>query len=520
MRKRFFKPIMVAVVFLLITGICFAAGPKNEARGKKELVIISGYSAANLDPVAVNSGARQLHGAGAIEYLVRISPKGRVEPELAESFRNVNPNTWVVRLRPNVTFWSGKLVDARAVKASLERSRKLAPQAEKTLSGVRIEEIDALTLRFITETPIPFLFYNIATTPYLAIHNADSYGDKANPLDLKAMDTTGPFRMVDFAPDQLMVLERWNGYWGRKPKISRIIYKRITDPQALLIEALSGRTHIVRLVPPEGAGPIENSRDMKLIKAKIPDVISLYLNTRSPQLEDVRVRRALGWGIDRQEVIALGYNGQGKPAPSWYSSNVAYPEARKMGFTKYDPKRAGQLLDEAGWMMDANGVRRKNGQVLKLRLVTYGIQKAAAEVLQSQLIKIGIVVDIQYSKDWGFVVAMRKDGGQWDATLEWWDSVGLTSLWRHFATEGDLNYSHYDDQIMNQLIEKIGTSFDEDQQHKLILQANKRIFETASLIPVLGPYYLMAVNKNVKGYVPPSINPAEYIITPEVDIKK
>lgn len=517
-RKRFTKAIIFSVVFLLITGICFAAGQNAGVNGKKEMLIVTDFLPESLDPAYLDTQT-SLHFTGVIEYLARISSDGKVEPELAKSFRNISSNTWEIKLRPNVKFWSGKMVDAKAVQASLERSRKLSPQAEQILSGVQINVIDNLTLHLITESPNPFLLTNIATSTFLAIHNADAYGDKLNPLDLKAMDTTGFYRVVQFEPREKMVVARFNGYWGKRPKLDRIVFTRIADPQSLVIEALSGKPHIVRSIPPEGVALIKKSKEMKLLQIKNPGITSLYLNTRLPQLADVRVRQAIGWGIDRQEIINLGYDGIGVPAPSWYASNSAYPEAKKTGFIKYDPKRAGQMLDEAGWSMDQTGYRKKNGQTLKLIFITYGIHKAACEAIQSQLKKIGIDIEIQYSKDWGFVITQMKEE-KWAAALISEESFSLSDLWRHFATEGDINYSHFDDKIMNRLIENIGNSFDVKTRHNLTLDANKRAFETAILIPVMGPSISLAVNNNVKGYKPHYSRFWEYLVTPDLDLTK
>jgi peptide/nickel transport system substrate-binding protein len=351
----------------------------------------------------------------------------------------------------------------------------------------------------------------------LAIHNTDFYGDQANPFDINVMDTTGFFRVTKFEPREMMGVERFEGYWGKRPQVDQILFKRIADPQSLLIEALSGKPHIVRSIPSEGASLIEKSEDMNLVEINNPGITSLYFNTRLPQLEDVRVRRALGWGIDRQEIIDLGYAGIGIPTPSWYASNAAYPEAKEMGFTHYDPERASQLLDEAGWLIDESGVRKKNGQPLQLKFITYGGHKAALETIQSQLKKIGVVVEMQYSKDWGFVISQIQEA-KWAAALINEESFSLSDLWRHFAAEGDLNYSHFDDKIMNQLIDRIAHSFDAEQRHNLILEANDRVFETGPIIPVRGPIILMAINKDVKGYIPHYFRYWEYMVTPDLDI--
>lgn len=272
-KKVYLRQLVCIAAFFIFVGSNFSMNPSVEAK-EKELLMVSGFAPKNLDPAAIDTGAGVLHKIGAIEFLVAISNQGSVEPELAKSFRSLDPYTWEVTLHPNATFWSGKPVNAKAVKASLERSRKLAPQARQTLNGVRIEVVDPLTLHLITETPTPFLFKNISTTAHLAIHNADSYADEPNALNITAMDTTGMFRVIDFKPNQFISLERWDGYRRRKSQIDRIRYKRVTDPQSLLLEALSGKSHVVRSIPPEGARLIEKSGEMDLIEIKGPGVIT------------------------------------------------------------------------------------------------------------------------------------------------------------------------------------------------------------------------------------------------------
>ncbi len=424
-------------VLLTVSAIAITTPVKAK---EKEILIVAGFVPESVDPVYLDTH-NPLRMYGAIQYLFYISPEGKIVPELAKSYRNIDPNTWEVKLRPNATFWSGKKVDAKAVIASLERARKLAPQAKAILDGVSIKEVDPLTLHFITEKPNPFLFQYIATSQFLAIHNAQSFGDKVRPYDLEALDATGFFKPVKFKSTESAELQRFDGYWGDRPILDRITFRRNADPQAMIIEALSGKPHIIVGLPTEGAAPLAQSKDMDLVKVR-GSVFSLYLNTHSPNLKDARVRQALGWAIDRQEVVALGYNGLGVPAPSWFASHPAYPEAKETGFIKYDPARAGQLLDEAGWKLGQDGIRVKNDKPLKIKLVAYGIHKAGAEVIQNQLRKIGVDIDLQYSKDWGFLVAMRKGGGPWDITLEAWSNFGIDRLWRHFASEEKTTSDH------------------------------------------------------------------------------
>jgi hypothetical protein len=106
--------------------------------------------------------------------------------------------------------------------------------------------------------------------------------------------------------------------------------------------------------------------------------VAAYLNPGSkeaPALADVRVRQALGWGVDREELVKLATNGLTKPSPSWLASNPGYQEAASTGFTSFDGTKAANLLDEAGWKL-VDGKREKDGRPFVLRLLTFGAEAA------------------------------------------------------------------------------------------------------------------------------------------------
>lgn len=122
----------------------------------EDLRIIAYETMYGLDAVHEYS-AQYLRGAGAAEGLLRLSPQGEVEPEIASDIEILDPTRWQVRLRSEVAFWSGTPVDAGAVVASLERSRALAPVAAGLLRSIRIEPADDHTVTFSADAPIPGL---------------------------------------------------------------------------------------------------------------------------------------------------------------------------------------------------------------------------------------------------------------------------------------------------------------------------------------------------------------------------
>lgn len=512
MNIKFSPPLisLIILLFFFISGYLQAA----MADESEELVMISS-SVPALDPV-YDFSAGHLHIIGVTEFLTRITSDGRVEPEFASSYRALGSNRWEVKIPANVRFWSGKNADAEAVKASLERSRNFAPEAGDLLRDIKVEVIDKETLHFITAKPDPGLPVNLSSK-FLAIHNAESYGNKPNPYNLSAMDTTGMYRVVEYLPKQKMICERWEGYQGTQPKVKRIVYRAITDPQARLLAALSGEADIVRSLPPEGAAVIENYPDKELLVIKGPDIYYLYLNFDYPPFQDVRVRQALAWGVDREEIIELSLAGFGEVASSWYAQNPVYPEAAKMGFTEYRPDRAAELLDQAGWMLDKDNIRKKDGIPLSFRFFTTGIHKSIGPVLQSQWRKLGIQVKVEYG-DNGFREAKLKSG-DWETGIGGMGSFGdpRAVLMRQFGPNGYRNFSGYNNERMNSIIARLADTFAEDQRNVLALEGNQLVFETVPIIPLHTKNEIIAVNKKVKGLDPHFIWWL-YLFTDQIDV--
>jgi len=483
-----------------------------------EIVVIAPTIAAGLDPVHELTSS-YLRAIGAAEALLRITPEGQVVPELAASFSAIDPTTWEIKLRPDIRFWSGAPVNAAAVQASLERSRTLDKQAEPFLSDLEIVAIDETTLRFISQTPRPLLPLNLAYYQTI-IHNAAAYGDQPNPFDLPAADLTGMYRITSFTPKQEMVLEINESYWGTKPSIQRIRYREVTDNQARVLTAQSGEATIIVGIPAEGVATLKTAQDVQLVSVPAANTTTVYLNLRSPFLSDVRVRQALSWAVDRQELVELAREGLSQPASTWLASNPSYPEAAEQGYTRYDLERASTLLDEAGWLRDVDGVRKKDGQPLTFRLLSWGQEKPVAEVLQSQWKKLGVQVDVQHSDDYGSVQAKR-EAGDWEALLEAWSTFGdpAALLGGQFKPDGKANYGGYDDPTTNQLFEQLEQTSNQAEWRNVVLQINERVSEMTPVIPLHPRPQTTAVSTKLDGFQP-HFRQFEYLITADLRLKE
>jgi peptide/nickel transport system substrate-binding protein len=478
-----------------------APAPVAAQIGGDELRVIGFEIFYGMDPVHEFSPS-YLRSVGAAEGLLRATPTGDVEGDLARGYEPVDATTWRVHLRPQVTFWSGKPVDSAAVLESLERSRQLAPPAATLLRGIRIEAEDEWSVLFRADAPIPGLPLILADG-WLMIHNAASYGPSDNSYDLGAVDLTGFYRITGLTPRSVATLERNERYWGVPPRMRRVRFQEIADIDARSLAALSGEAHLVRQVSSTVAGQLERHRTMRLDSVAATSTTSVYLNLQRPPFDDARVRQALAWAVDREELIALAFDTRGAPLPSWLASNPAYAEAKRTGYTRVDLQKAAQLLDEAGWRLAPSGrVRMKDGKPLAFRLLWFGSNRPVVEVLQAQWARVGALVEVEGAPDYG-IVQQRRAQNEWEALVEGWGTFGepATVLARHVAQEGDLNYGKFRDPQTEQLMDGFAALLDPEERRQQALKVNQRVTELAPFIPLYLRYRLNGVSRGLRNYV-------------------
>lgn len=458
----------------------------------KELVIVGQEIAASLDPVQKLTSS-YLRSVGAAEALFRVNASGEIEPSLAESAKEVDAVTWEIKLRPNARFWSGKVIDADAVIASLERSRNEDLQAQPFLNDLAFAKLDDYTFQVKTNSkhlPVPLNLSYYQTV----IHNAEAKHDA-----IETMDLSGMYKVVEFIPKQKMVLEINENYWGKKPSIQRVVHEEIGDGQARVLTALSGRSHVALNIPVTSLNQLKDYKETAISAAPVANTQTIYLNLERPILADVRVRQALSWALDRQELILLAAEGQSTPVTTWLGSNPAFSEAKNAVYA-FDQAKANQLLEEAGWIKGADGIRYKDREPLTLRLMTWGGDKALGEALQNQWTKIGVKAEVQHG-DYSLIQTAREKG-DWDASIEAWSTFGdtFTLLTGQFSPEGSANYGGYNDEETNKLLAQLKEASEAAARRDLALQVNERVATQAPIIALFPRPQITAVSKGLQGF--------------------
>ncbi|MCR5290778.1 MAG: hypothetical protein K6E51_12370 [Treponema sp.] len=488
---------------LAITFVAIAAMMVVTARGNRDAEVDtntfrigSREIATSLDTTDSVSGD-YLVNVGAGELLFKIDESGKAQPSLAEKIEQVSDSEWKITLRKEAAFWSGKSVDANAVIASLEDSRKKDLKALPFISMLSFEKSGDYMIKVTSTQKNIDVAINLAYFQ-LVIHNTDF-----DYTDVSSSDYTGMYKITEFVPNEKMVLVRNEDYWGKKPSIKNVINERIADEQVRVLAALSGEYNVVMNIPSSSFAQFTKNTPMILSPSEATNSETIYLNLSKDKFKDKNVRQALSYALDREELIIMGKEGMGSPVTTWIGSNPAYSDIKTAIYgKKADREKASALLDKAGWQLASDGLRYKNGELLTVNLMTWGVDQALGEAIQSQWATLGIDAHVNYG-DYSLIVTAR-ESGEWDCFIEAWTTFGNVPalLKGQYSPAGGGNYGKYNNADVNKLFEKLDVAQTNTEREKLIRDIATYVAEDAPVICICPRPDITAVNKNVKGFTP------------------
>lgn len=358
------------------------------------------------EPISLNPGINRLGPATFVGNKIYDSLLGYSQkdiapiPRLAESW-TISPDgkTYTFKLRAGVTWHDGQPFTAKDVAFSLgeflpaqhARSRDLRAEID------RIETPDELTVVFILKAPYPAFLrsLNVAIVPAHKYAGVTDF--RSAPANAEFIGT-GPFKLAEWKKGSIIRLVRNEKYWDAgKPYLDEIDFQIIPDANSRAIAFETGQVDVLR------SGDVENfdiPRLSTLDGAAIREdgweflqpIGYVHINNRNPILADVKVRQAITHAIDRDFIINTIFAGFGKPINGPISHISAYKDASVETVYPFDPKKAAELLDEAGHKPGADGTRF----TIRLVPLPYGeLWSRQAEYLREALGAVGIKVEIE-----------------------------------------------------------------------------------------------------------------------------
>ena len=394
---------------LSMSAACSPASVRTSVASRALILTFTGLAGEpdTLNPLLSASNDLQDFSHLYISYLVEVNDRGEFVPEIAAVVPtranggiSADGLTITYHLRRGIRWQDGAPLSARDVVFTYHAVMNPLNNLPTRVGYDHIKDVSAVgddeVIVRLAKPFSPIIAYFEAgqgPTGVLPAHILEGQPD----INHAAFNTlpigSGPFRVVEWEHGDHVTLAANPLYWRGKPKIAQIVYKIIPDHNTQ-VEAL--QTHEVDAyfgVDPQLLPQVRALPGLRLTFTPITDFHDLHFNLRDPIVADVRVRRAIAAAIDRSQLIAVATHGAGiatdgdQPVLSW-AHDPGLPA------THYRPAVARALLDQAGWVESAQGVRQKMGRPLQLGLAIspagVGGSRLVAQVIQEDLRRVGI----------------------------------------------------------------------------------------------------------------------------------
>jgi len=464
----------------------------------RDVTVGQTFLASGLDPAEGSNGwALVSHGIG--EQLFRVSRDGEVVPNLASSATANDDGTWTIKLAADRFFSDGAPVTAEAVAEALNRTVEANPSAKATAGRLAFAALDEDTLSVETEQPTAILPSILAEWAFPVYRMEDD-----------APVFTGPFVVESFEPGGSIEMVPNAHYAGAESR-PNVTLRRIADGQSLALAFASGELDMAFNLPVETLSMLD-AVEGKTVSFPVAYQYMMWMNTRSPALADARVRRAIDMAVSRADLVTAAQ--AGTPATGAFAT--AYPFAATE-LLAHDPEAAAALLDEAGWTLGDDGMRRRDGEALELVLHAYPQRPDLVTfqpVIRAALGKIGIAVTTQVTESPANVAG----SGEFDLFL-WAQHTAPAGdpglfLSLFLETGAAWNYSGWSNADYDTLIAELRAEGDPASRVDLALRAQQLIAAEAPVSFLVTPEWHVGLSPALAGYEPWGSD--YYVIRPDL----
>ncbi|MFQ5795309.1 MAG: ABC transporter substrate-binding protein [Candidatus Bipolaricaulia bacterium] len=468
-------------------------------RPDTEVIFATSNMPSSLEPHLNGADIWQRRKPMIYENLTRISEDLAPEPQLAESWEQLSLTEYVFKVRRGVKFHNGQELDAEDAKYTYERV--LDPDVGSGGAGDlrfidKIEVLDKYTVRFsLKEVVAPGLFLLNLGGKYNGIIPKDFLPEKTSRNLSNAGMGTGPYKVVDFEPNEKIVLEKHGSYWqSGKPHVDRVTFQAIPDESSIVAGLRTGEVDITDFWDTFNFYRV--SGDQRLNTVRVPSLTlkALDLSGSLEPTNDPRVRLAIQLGIDRDEILKISGNNIGQqigiipPGMTFWA--LPWTELPNQ---KRDVNRARELLAEAGYT---------RGMKLKLRnIIGYPALAASIQVIADQLRDVGLDVTIEtidiglWIKDWlefKTPPTMNAWGGFVDPDQY---------LYRHFHSRPQgADFRNWNDPVGDALLDAGRRELDRERRRKIYNQLQSHMASSAITIPLYAPDLVYSMQKSIQGF--------------------
>ena len=284
------------------------------------------------------------------EPVFRFDREGNVTGAVAEEWEMISPTEWTIKIREGMKFHDpayGELT-AEDVVASLEACFQPEGRNIKRMPGVvanmEMEIVDDYTISVKFPEPGTAALPNVWT--YTAI-TSKAYLDEVGADFTRKPMGTGPFVFAEWTPDVEIVGERFEDYWGENPGVERLVWRIIPEAFTRKSEFLTGGIDVLPFMVSEWVPEVATNADVRVEPILSARYIMVILPVGEPPFDDIRVRQALNYAVNKQEIVEQLFVSVGAVPPSGVVNPILKEGDKTRELYPYDPEKAKQLLDEA-----------------------------------------------------------------------------------------------------------------------------------------------------------------------------
>ncbi|MBV9324323.1 MAG: hypothetical protein JO352_11100 [Chloroflexi bacterium] len=432
-------------------------------------------SAEPVDTDPANTGGTPSIAAEMLMYngLVFLTPDQKIQPDLAESW-TVADDTWTFKLRQGVKFHDGTPFNAAAVKYTFDRylvnSEKVRRAGDWLPYLASVESVDDSTVQFKTKGIDAFFLNRLSGEVGIV---SPTQHQKLGKDYLKNPVGTGPFKFKEWVPGVSISVVRNDDYFGDKAYLDQVTMRPISEDTTRALALQTGEVQLATPITPELISQLQNDSNINIVsRATTLNLMLGMNNTRSP-FDNVKVRQALNYAIDRDAIVNNVYSGLAQVMQGAVPQ-AALNYAPVTGYT-YDRDKARQMLADAGlgggFTTSLTGTR---GRYFK----DFELMQAVQQYLKAVNVttNINIVEWARYLE----LVRQPPDQTPMEMWLDGWNGNTAASLFQQrwncnaFAPNGQ-NVHGFCDAAIDQLVAQAGNTLDDAARQNLLTQAQQMI---------------------------------------------
>ncbi|MFD2616149.1 ABC transporter substrate-binding protein [Terrilactibacillus laevilacticus] len=489
------KKLLMSLLLLVCLSLTACGGNHgtSSSKGGDQLVIAADQDPVGLDPQTVPAASSSRIYSLIYNSLTKINSNFEIEPSLASSWKvSDGGKTITFNLQKGIKFQNGKEFTSDDVKYTFNRilDPKVGAIAKSYFTSIKdIQTPDKNTVVFHLNNPDSAFITNTSSV-YTSIISKD-----VKNLNKEAVGT-GPYKLSKIVNGQYVLLKENTDYkLEDKPKIKSIKFNIMKDDEQRLAAIRAGKVDIATLNS-DSASLLSKSKNIKIKKYQSMEYSYLGINNDKKPFNNIKVRQALSYVIDRNEIIDTVWKGKAEltgpisPAQKEFAADVKSFPSYTQNLSK-----AKELLKEAGY---------PNGFSTVIQTAsTYPDMVDTAQVLQQQLKKIGInakieqlewgkYIEVWKSKKMDLMIGRNTSGSDPDRSLRFF-----------FATDGSANVWNYSDNKFDKLVQSALQTTDSNARKNFYQEAQELLVnQDAANLFLASPINYYAVNDRVSHFTP------------------